>query len=77
MDLAYALNETWTAALRYEGSKEFKPGEMPEHQGGAALFCQLNAFATLGAEYLYGTFDTDDDSADDRHLATLHLLLTF
>jgi hypothetical protein len=77
VDLAYALNETWTAALRYEGSKEFKPGEMPEHQGGAALFCQLNAFATLGAEYLYGTFDTDDDSADDRHLATLQLSLTF
>jgi hypothetical protein len=58
------------AAVRYEGSKEFKADEMPEHQGGAAVFYQLNAFAVLGAEYLYGTFD--DEETDDRHLATLH-----
>ena len=55
--------------------KEFKADEMPEHQGGAAVFYQLNAFAVLGAEYLYGTFD--DEETDDRHLATLQLALEF
>ncbi len=64
-----------SAAARYEGSKEFKAGEMPEHQGGAALFWQVNPFAVLGAEYLYGTFA--DAEADDRHLATLQLALEF
>ena len=75
VDVAYAFNDVWSAAARYEGSKEFKADEMPEHQGGAAVFCQLNAFAVLGAEYLYGTFD--DVEADDRHLATLQLALEF
>ena len=75
VDVAYALNDAWSAAARYEGSREFKADEMPEHQGGAAVFYQLNAFAVLGAEYLYGTFD--NESADDRHLATLRLSLEF
>ena len=75
VDAAYAFNDAWTAAARYEGSREFKADEMPEHQGGAALFWQVNAFATLGAEYLYGTFA--DEAADDRHLATLQLALEF
>ncbi len=75
VDAAYAFNDVWSAAVRYEGSKEFKADEMPEHQGGAAVFCQLNAFAVLGAEYLYGTFE--DEEADDRHLATLQLALEF
>ena len=73
VDAAYAINDAWSAAVRYEGSKEFKADEMPEHQGGAAVFYQLNAFAVLGAEYLYGTFD--DEETDDRHLATLQLAL--
>ena len=75
VDVAYAFNDAWSAAARYEGSKEFKASEMPEHQGGAAVFYQLNAFAVLGAEYLYGTFD--DEAVDDRHLATLQLALEF
>ena len=75
VDAAYAFNDAWTAAARYEGSREFKADEMPEHQGGTALFWQVNAFATLGAEYLYGTFA--DEAADDRHLATLQLALEF
>lgn len=75
VDAAYAFNDVWSAAVRYEGSKEFKADEMPEHQGGAAVFCQLNAFAVLGAEYLYGTFE--DRAADDRHLATVQLALEF
>ena len=75
MDAAYAFNDAWSAAVRYEGSKEFKADEMPEHQSGAAVFCQLNAFAVLGAEYLYGTFA--DEETDDRHLATLQLALEF
>jgi len=73
VDVAYAFNESWSAAVRYEGSKEFKAGEMPEHQGGTALFWQVNPFATLGAEYLYGTFDAED--TDKRHLATVQLAL--
>ncbi|NCA81333.1 MAG: LbtU family siderophore porin [Opitutae bacterium] len=75
VDVAYAFNDAWSAAARYEGSKEFKADEMPEHQGGAAVFCQLNAFAVLGAEYLYGTFE--DEEAGDRHLATIQLALEF
>lgn len=75
VDMAYAFNDVWSAAIRYEGSKEFKADERPEHQGGAAVFCQLNAFAVLGVEYLYGTFA--DEETDDRHLATLQLALEF
>lgn len=75
VDAAYAFNDAWSAAVRYEGSKEFKTGEMPEHQGGGALFWQVNPFAVLGAEYLYGTFD--DEGTDDRLLATLQLALEF
>ena len=75
MDVAYAFNDAWSAAARYEGSKEFKADEMPEHQGGAAVFYQMNNFAILGAEYLYGTFD--DKETDNRHLVTLQLALEF
>ena len=75
VDAACAFNDTWSAAARYEGSREFKADEMPEHQGGAAVFYQMNTFAVLGAEYLYGTFD--DVETDDRHLATLQLALEF
>lgn len=75
VDVAYAFNDAWSAAVRYEGSKEFKAGEMPEHQGGAALFWQINPFAVLGAEYLCGTFE--DEASDDRHLATVQVALEF
>ncbi len=75
VDMAYALNESWRAAVRYEGSKEFKAVDMPEHQGGAALFWQVNPFATLGAEYLYGIFEAEN--TDERHLATVQLALEF
>lgn len=74
-DVAWAFAGDWSAALRYEGSRNFKPGEMPEHQAGAALFWSLNSFATLGAEYLFGTFEGED--ADDRHLVTIQLALEF
>ena len=75
VDVAYAFNPAWSAAARYEGSKEFKTDEMPEHQGGAALFWRVNPFAVLGAEYLYGTFE--DEASDGRHLATVQLALEF
>ena len=75
LDVAYAFSETWRGAIRYEGSREFKADEMPEHQGGAALFWQINPVATIGAEYLYGIFE--DEEANDRHLATLQLALEF
>ncbi len=74
-DVVWAFANDWTVAARYEGSRNFKPGEMPEHQGGGALFWSLNAFATLGAEYLYGAFVGED--AADRHLATVQLALEF
>ena len=75
VDMAWAFADDWTAAVRYEGSKEFKTDEMPEHQSGAALFWQVHELATIGAEYLYGTFD--DEATDDRQLATVQLALEF
>lgn len=75
LDVAWAFTDNWSAAVRYEGSKKFKSDEMPEHQGGAALFWQVNAFVTIGLEYLYGTFDAED--VDDRQLATVQVALEF
>ncbi|NLG34387.1 MAG: LbtU family siderophore porin [Lentisphaerae bacterium] len=75
VDAAWAFANDWTAAVRYEGSKEFKTDEMPEHQGGAALFWQVHELATIGVEYLYGTFD--EEETDDRQVATVHLALEF
>lgn len=75
LDVAWAVADNWCAAVRYEGSKEFKPDEMPEHQGGVAVFWQINTFATLGLEYLYGTFDADD--VDDHQQLTAQLALEF
>jgi hypothetical protein len=75
VDAAVSIAEDWTLAVRYEGSTEFKPDEMPEHQGGAAIFWQVNSFALLGAEFLYGTFGGEE--TDERSLATVRLALEF
>lgn len=78
VDVAYAFNDQWTAALRYEGSKEFKGDEMPEMQFGAAVLWDINEFVSCGLEYLYGQFDADaSDDADDRHLITAKVSLSF
>ena len=75
VDAGYTLTEDWSLAARYEGSDQFKPDEMPEHQYGATVAYALNTFTTLAAEYLYGTFEPED--ADARHLATARLALAF
>ena len=74
-DFSYAFNAAWTGALRYEGSREFKPEEMPEHQYGGTVAWQFNSFATWSAEYLFGTFKAEE--ADDRHQATMQMALVF
>lgn len=75
VDVAWAFADDWTVAVRYEGSKEFKTDEMPEHQGGAALFWQVHELATIGVEYLYGTFG--DAETEARQVATVQLALEF
>lgn len=75
VDVAYALNDAWTGALRYEGSREFKPGEMPEHQCGGTVAWQFNRFSRWSVEYLFGTFEAA--GTDDRHQVTTQLALVF
>lgn len=75
IDVAYAASDAWTCALRYEGAREFKPEEMPEHQWGLGVSWQANRFMTVGIEYLYGTFSPSD--VDDRHMATTQLAVAF
>ncbi len=78
VDLGYAFNDSWSAALRYEGSKEFKGDEIPEHQFGGSIHWAVNEFVGVGLEYLYGTFDEEaSEDADDRHLVTAKLSLAF
>ncbi len=58
-----------------EGSREFKPDEMPEHHYGGAVAWRLNRFATWSVEYLFGAFRSSD--VDDRHLVTTQLAVAF
>ena len=66
---AYAFLEDWTLALRYEGSKEFQG--WPETRWGGTLAWQFNRFASVAAEYLYGTYD--DSDLDNAHRLALKL----
>ena len=75
VDLAYALNDVWTLALRYEGSREYNEEEVPEHQFGGGVSWQANACTTVSVEYLAGRFGADD--AGTRHLATTQLAVAF
>lgn len=79
IDAGYAFTDEWSAALRYEGSSEFKPEEWPEARYGGAVVWQFHPLASIGAEYLYGTFEDseDEDAPDDSHLVTLKLALEF
>lgn len=75
VDVAYSLNDAWIGALRYEGSREFKPDEIPAHQYGGTIAWQFNRFATWSVEYLFGTFDANDEA--DRHMVTTQIAVAF
>ncbi|HBA85805.1 MAG TPA: hypothetical protein DCZ95_17110 [Verrucomicrobia bacterium] len=75
IEAGYAVTEKITCAVRYEGSDEFLPDEMPEAQYGLTAASALNRFSTLSAEYLYGIFEGAE--LDDRQMATIQLALTF
>ena len=75
VDVGYVFNDKWTAALRYEGSRDFLAEEMPKTQVGGMIRWQVNDLASISTEYLYGQFDNDE--IDDRHIATVQLVLMF
>ncbi|MBN1594069.1 MAG: hypothetical protein JW941_12570 [Candidatus Coatesbacteria bacterium] len=62
-------------AVRYEGSKDFNPAEMPEHQYGGAIGYSFTEYSSVALEYLRGEFKDDDIRA--RNLVTLQLALEF
>ena len=74
-DFSYDFNDAWTGAVRYEGSREFIPDEMPEHQYGGTMAWQCNPFTTWSVEYLFGTFKAKE--VDDRHQVTVQIALVF
>ncbi len=74
IEIGRVFTESWSGALRYEGSRSFMPEEMPERQFGGVLSYAFNEFAVLSGEYLFGEFDVD---VEDRHLATLKLAVSF
>lgn len=76
VDLGCDVSDTVSVALRYEGSKEFRPDEMPEKQFGGSLSYACDEYVTVSAEYLYGSFD-DGQDLDDRHLATVQLAFEY
>lgn len=72
-ELALALTDDVTAAVRYEGSKDFLPEEMPESIFGAAVKYAIVENATLGLEYLAGKVK----DGDDLHQVTANIVLEF
>jgi hypothetical protein len=72
-ELSLALADDVTAALRYEGSKDFLPEEMPESIFGAAVKYAFLENATLGLEYLVGKVK----EGDDLHQVTANIVLEF
>lgn len=78
VDLMWSATEKLTLAARYEGSKEFRPDEMPETQFGVGGEYAFDDHLSLALEYLYGEFDeTEEDKPDDRHMATAKVAFAF
>lgn len=78
VDLMWAATEKLTLAARYEGSKEFRPEEMPEKQFGVGGEYAFDDNLSLALEYLYGEFDdVGEGTPDDRHVATAKVAFAF
>jgi hypothetical protein len=59
-ELAYAINDRWEVAVKYEGTDDC--GELwPEDQYGVAASYALFEGTTISFEYLHGEFENDDE----------------
>ena len=59
-ELAYAINDRWEVAGKYEGTDDC--GELwPEDQYGVAASCALFGGTTLSVEYLHGEYENNDE----------------
>ena len=74
-ELAWALCDTHTLALKYEGSREF--ADFPKSQYGLVSSWDLGDGLAFSLEYLYASFDTAFSTMKNRHLLSSQLAVEF